>query len=226
MFTGIVEAKGLVVHAGKGGLRIQVPEFDDLILGGSVSVNGACLTVTGLIEHSFTADVVEETLRRTNLGLLRSGSEVNLERPVPAAGRLHGHIVQGHVDGTARVVSITDEGNSRLIRMELAPRLGHYMVEKGFVAVDGVSLTIVDCGENWLSVSIIPTTGTETILGGYAPGDVANIEIDILAKYVARLTADTRSVMTEAGQSDFHGRPSASESVPDPANCPEESMSR
>ncbi len=180
-----------MITAGEGGLRISVPEFDDLALGGSVSVNGACLSVTGLVEDGFSVDVVQETLRRTNLGRLAPGSWVNLERPVLAAGRLDGHIVQGHVDGTATVVGITSEGNSRLIEMKLPHRLARYMVEKGFVAVDGVSLTIVDCGENWLSVSIIPITGTVTTLGDREVGDDVNIEVDILAKYVERLAANT-----------------------------------
>ena len=191
MFTGIVETKGRVISAGEAGLRISAPEFDDLAPGCSVSVNGACLTVTGLAEDGFTVDVVRETLRRTNLGRLTQGSWVNLERPVLAAGRLDGHIVQGHVDGTATVAGITNEGNSRLIEMKLPPKLARYMVEKGFVAVDGVSLTIVDCGENWLSVSIIPITGTVTTLGDREVGDDVNIEVDILAKYVERLAANT-----------------------------------
>ena len=191
MFTGIVETKGRVVSVGEGGLRISAPELDDLVLGGSVSVNGACLSVTGLVEDGFTVDVVQETLRRTNLGRLRPGSWVNLERPVFASGRLDGHIVQGHVDGTASVAIITEEGNSRLIEMRLHPRLARYMVEKGFVAVDGVSLTIVDCGENWLSVAIIPITGKVTTLGDREVGDDVNIEVDILAKYVERLAANT-----------------------------------
>ena len=191
MFTGIVETKGRVASAGEGALHISAPGLDDLALGGSVSVNGACLSVTGFIEDGFTVDLVQETLRRTNLGRLVPGSWVNLERPVFANGRLDGHIVQGHVDGTASVVGITEEGNSKLIEMKLPPRLARYMVEKGFVAVDGVSLTIVDCGQNWLSVSIIPITSTVTTLGDLAIGDDVNIEIDILAKYVERLAAST-----------------------------------
>ena len=191
MFTGIVETKGRVISAGEGALHISAPGLDDLVLGGSVSVNGACLSVTGLIEDGFTVDLVQETLRRTNLGRLAPGSWVNLERPVFANGRLDGHIVQGHVDGTASVVGVTEEGNSKLVEMKLPPRLARYMVEKGFVAVDGVSLTIVDCGQNWLSVSIIPITSTVTTLGDLEIGDDVNIEIDILAKYVERLAAST-----------------------------------
>lgn len=191
MFTGIVETKGRVISAGEGTLHISAPGLDDLALGGSVSVSGACLSVTGFIEGGFTVDLVQETLRRTNLGRLVPGSRVNLERPVFASSRLDGHIVQGHVDGTASVVGITEEGNSKLIEMKLPSRLARYMVEKGFVAVDGVSLTIVDCGQNWLSVSIIPITSTVTTLGDLEIGDDVNIEIDILAKYVERLAART-----------------------------------
>ena len=187
MFTGIVEAKGTVAAVDDGSLRIASPVLADLSVGGSVSVNGACLSVTGLSEGGFSVDVVPETLRRTNLGLLSEGSSVNLERPVPAAGRLDGHIVQGHVDGTARVTAISPDGVSRLMRMELSPDLARYVVEKGFVAVDGVSLTTVDCGENWFSVAIIPITAAATTLGERRVGEDVNVEVDVLAKYVERL---------------------------------------
>jgi riboflavin synthase len=190
MFTGIVETKGRVTSVADGQMAIAAPQFDDLAIGGSISVNGACLTVTTLVHDGFTVDVVPETLRRTNLGSVVSGSPVNLERPVPAAGRLDGHIVQGHVDGTARITSLTSEGNSTVIRMELATEQARYVVEKGFVAVDGVSLTIVDCGENWFSVAVIPHTLRVTVLGDRSLGDDVNIEVDILAKYVERLTAN------------------------------------
>lgn len=190
MFTGIVETKGRVTVVVEGGLTISAPELDDLAVGGSVNVNGACLTVTSLVGDGFAVDVVPETLRRTNLGALVSGSAVNLERPVPVAGRLDGHIVQGHVDGTATVVRRTPDGDSTLITMELAPELARYVVEKGFVAVDGVSLTIVDCGENRFSVAVIPHTEAVTVLGERAVGDEVNIEVDILAKYVERLAGN------------------------------------
>ena len=189
MFTGIVEAKGTVAAAGGGMLEISAPGLTELLVGGSVSVNGACLSVTGLSEGGFRVDVVPETMRRTNLGRLSEGSAVNLERPVPAAGRLDGHIVQGHVDGTARITGIRPDGTSRLLEMEMSPDLARYVVEKGFVAVDGVSLTIVDCGENWFSVAIIPITAAATTLGERRVGEDVNIEVDVLAKYVERLLA-------------------------------------
>ena len=189
MFTGIVEAKGTVAAAGGGMLEISAPGLTELLVGGSVSVNGACLSVTGLSEGGFRVDVVPETMRRTNLGRLSEGSAVNLERPVPAAGRLDGHIVQGHVDGTARITGIRPDGTSRLLEMEMSPDLARYVVEKGFVAVDGVSLTIVDCGENWFSVAIIPITAAATTLGERRIGEDVNIEVDVLAKYVERLLA-------------------------------------
>ncbi len=189
MFTGIVETKGRVVSVEKGGLVISAPKFDDLVVGASVNVNGACLTVTGLVGDGFSVDVVPETLRRTNLSTVVTGSPVNLERPVPVAGRLDGHIVQGHVDGTARVVRLTQEAESMAMEVELAPELARYVVEKGFVAVDGVSLTIVDCGENRFSVAVIPHTLAVTTLGDRQVDDEINVEVDILAKYVERLTA-------------------------------------
>ncbi len=192
MFTGIVETKGRVtsvVTGEMGRLAISSPEFTDLAVGGSVNVNGACLTVTSLVGDGFTVDVVPETLRRTNLGGLDAGASVNLERPVPVAGRLDGHIVQGHVDGTARVVRLTHEADSTIVEVELAPELARYVVVKGFVAVDGVSLTIVDCGENRFSVAVIPHTLGVTTLGDRDIGDDVNVEVDILAKYVERLTA-------------------------------------
>ena len=190
MFTGIVETKGQVTSVADGQMAIAAPSFDDLAIGGSINVNGACLTVTTLVHDGFTVDVVPETLRRTNLGSVVSGSLVNLERPVPAAGRLDGHIVQGHIDGTARIASLTPDGNSTVICLELATEQARYVVEKGFVAVDGVSLTIVDCGENWFSVAVIPHTLGVTVLGDRSVGDDVNIEVDILAKYVERLTAN------------------------------------
>jgi riboflavin synthase len=192
MFTGIVETKGRVtsvVTGEMGRLAISAPEFSDLAVGGSINVNGACLTVTTLVHEGFTVDVVPETLRRTNLSGLQPGAAVNLERPVPVAGRLDGHIVQGHIDGTARVVRLTPEADSKIVEVELAPELARYVVVKGFVAVDGVSLTIVDCDENRFSVAVIPHTLRITTLGDRSIGDDVNVEVDILAKYVERLTA-------------------------------------
>ena len=188
MFTGIVEEIGTISVAGPGGLTIHASEvLEGLGLGDSVSVNGACLTATDLGPGSFSVDVVPETLRRTNLGSLSEGSPVNLERGVRAGGRLDGHIVQGHVDGTGRIESIREDGDAVMVSIEAGPAIMRYVVVKGFVAVDGVSLTIVGCDEERFSVTIIPHTRERTTLGIRKPGDEVNIEVDILAKYVERL---------------------------------------
>ncbi len=188
MFTGIVEEVGAVAEVRHGGLVIRASTvLEGLELGDSVSVNGACLTATGLGPGSFSVDVVPETLRRTNLGALSEGSPVNLERGVRAGARLDGHIVQGHVDGTGRIESIRGDGDAMMVSIEADPSIVRYVVEKGFIAVDGVSLTIVGCDEERFSVTIIPHTRERTILGEREPGDEVNIEVDILAKYVERL---------------------------------------
>ena len=190
MFTGIVEEIGTVVDARSGGLTIQA----DVVLRGlavshSMCVNGACLTVTELGDNSFVVDVVPETLRRTNLGSLEVGSRVNLERALPASGRFDGHVVQGHVDGTGRIRSINTDGKALMTTIGTDPSTMRYVVEKGFMAVDGVSLTIVDCGEESFSVTIIPFTKDHTIIGSWKVGHIVNLEADILAKYVDKLIA-------------------------------------
>ena len=190
MFTGIVEEVGTVRAAGQGRLAIAACKvMPTLEIGGSINVNGTCLTVTTLNSDQFTVDVVPETLRRTNLSLLRPNSPVNLERPLRADGRLDGHIVQGHVDGTGIIGRISDDGEALMVRIDVPERLVRYVVEKGFIAVDGVSLTVVHCDEAGFSVTVIPHTRDHTIFGSRSAGDAVNIEIDILAKYVERLTA-------------------------------------
>ena len=190
MFTGIVEEVGVVRSAGQGRLiiatRIVMPTLE---IGGSINVNGTCLTVTTMESGEFTVDVVPETLRRTNLGLLRPGDPINLERPLRADGRLDGHIVQGHVDGTGTVGEISADGEALMVRIDVPEQLARYVVEKGFIAVDGVSLTVVHCDEAGFSVTVIPHTRDHTIFGSRNVGDAVNIETDILAKYVERLTA-------------------------------------
>ena len=190
MFTGIVEEVGTVRAAGQGRLaiaaRIVMPTLE---IGGSINVNGTCLTVTTLESGEFAVDVVPETLRRTNLGLLRPGDPINLERPLRADGRLDGHIVQGHVDGTGSIDAISADGEALMVRMDAPEQLTRYVVEKGFIAVDGVSLTVVHCDEAGFSVTVIPHTRDHTIFGSRSVGDAVNIEIDILAKYVERLMA-------------------------------------
>ena len=158
---------------------------EDAFHGASVAVNGCCLTMTYIGVDTFGADVMVETFNRTSLGALRQGDPVNLERPVKADGRLGGHIVQGHVDGTGTITSF--EGG--VLRVEIPEALARYVVEKGSIAVDGVSLTVVEAGDTSFTVSLIPATLELTTLGHKGPGDVVNIEVDVLAKYVVRLLA-------------------------------------
>ena len=190
MFTGIVEEVGTVRATDQGRLTIGGRKvMSTLEIGGSISVNGTCLTVTTLEPDGFSVDVVPETLRRTNLGLLNPNSPVNLERPLRADGRMDGHIVQGHVDGTGTIGEISEDGEALMVRIDAPEQLARYVVEKGFIAVDGVSLTVVHCDEAGFSVTVIPHTRDHTIFGSRSVGDAVNIEIDILAKYVERLTA-------------------------------------
>ncbi|HEY4937799.1 MAG TPA: riboflavin synthase, partial [Actinomycetota bacterium] len=161
--------------------------FDDLAIGDSIAVNGVCLTVMELEGGSFAAELSEETLARTSLGTLTGGSPVNLERPVPVGGRLGGHVVQGHVDGTGTVAALDAQEGSVLMRIEAPRALQRYLVEKGSVAVDGVSLTVAGVRGDAFSVALIPHTLTATTLQSKAPGDAVNLEVDILAKYVESL---------------------------------------
>jgi riboflavin synthase len=200
MFTGIVEEKGTVTALDRLGdaLRLVVRGpvvTSDAAHGDSISVNGCCLTVAQLDGDMFSADVMAESLARTSLGELVAGSEVNLERAVAAGARLGGHIVQGHVDGTARLIDRTSSASWDMLRFALPADVARYLVEKGSVTVDGVSLTVVEIvdasgtDEAWFSVSLIPTTLTDTTLGALEPGDRVNLEVDVLAKYVERLLA-------------------------------------
>ncbi|MFQ5860816.1 MAG: riboflavin synthase [Dehalococcoidia bacterium] len=193
MFTGIVEEVGRVVALEPPRLTIGARQLlEDLRVGSSIAVNGACLTVTDLDADSFTVELTPETLRRTNLGLLKPAGGVNLERPLPVNGRLGGHIVQGHVDATGSVLSVTPEGNSLLLRCAVPPNLLPQIVEKGFIAVDGVSLTVVERDASSFVVSVIPYTREQTVLGTRRPGDKVNLEVDILAKYIQSLLQTER----------------------------------
>lgn len=193
MFTGIVEEVGAVVRRSDTGLEIRAGGImDDLAVSESVSVNGACLTVTGVAGGVFSVDTVPETLRRTNLGGLSAGDPVNLERSLRADGRFGGHVVQGHVDAVGAVASIEPEGESRIFRFDAPPSVMRYMVEKGFIAVDGASLTVVSCDSRSFSAAIIPYTWGNTVLGSRKVGDAVNLEADIMAKYVERLASAQR----------------------------------
>lgn len=192
MFTGIVEELGTCtgVESGAESARLSItgPVVSaDLRPGDSVAVNGVCLTATSISDSTFTADVMAETLERTTLGQLRPGDPVNLERPLTLADRLGGHLVQGHVDGVGTVAWVRPgEGYTR-IGISAPAGLARYLVAKGSVAVDGVSLTVVAPGEEGFEVSLIPTTLATTTLGGLAVGDGVNLEADVIAKYVERL---------------------------------------
>ena len=192
MFTGIVEEVGRVGRAPEGELFIKAAVvLEETKLGDSIAVNGTCLTVTRLESDGFAVDLAPETLRRTNLGALTAGAAVNLERSLAFGGRVGGHLVQGHVDGVAAIDSIEPEGNASMVRFRLPGKLARYVTEKGFIAVDGVSLTVVGAGDDWFSITLIPFTAEHTNLGAKAVGDPVNIEVDILAKHVERL-ADAR----------------------------------
>jgi riboflavin synthase len=196
MFTGIVEGTGtvaaLAAAADGSGARLEVEApwlAGDLRLGESVAVNGCCVTVAGVTAAGFAADLVAETLRRTALGGVAAGDRVNLERPMALGGRLGGHLVQGHVDGVARVLDRTPVGEGEEVRIELPPGLERYLVEKGSVAVDGVSLTVAGVGPGWFAVALVPHTLKVTTLGDRRPGDPVQLEVDVVAKYVERLVA-------------------------------------
>ena len=194
MFTGIIEGTGtvaaLAAAADGSGARLEVEApwlAGRLAVGESVAVNGCCVTVAQATAAGFAADLVAETLRRTALGGLVAGAVVNLERPMALGGRLGGHLVQGHVDGVAKVLDRTPVGDGQEIRVEIPPELERYVVEKGSVAVDGVSLTVAGVAPGLVAVALVPHTLEVTTLGRRRPGDLVQLEVDVVAKYVERL---------------------------------------
>jgi riboflavin synthase len=195
MFTGLVAEKGTVRSRRDGRLEIQTSLAGELAAGDSVAVNGVCLTAVDPDGSSFAADVMPETLRRSSLGPLHEGSEVNVELPLRAGDRLGGHMVQGHVDATGSVAAVRDEGLSRVVRIEADPALLRYVVEKGSIAVDGVSLTVSAVDEAAFDVSLERTT-----LGQAERGTMVNLEVDVLAKYVEKL------IRSQAAEPAAHGR--------------------
>ncbi|MCM2580277.1 riboflavin synthase [Streptomyces meridianus] len=209
MFTGIVEELGEVVAveftdpaadgnapatAGSARFRLRGPIVTEgAAHGDSIAVNGVCLTVVETADGEFTADVMAETLNRSGLGALTVGSRVNLERPMALGGRLGGHLVQGHVDGTGSIVERIPGDQWEIVKIALPHQLARYLVEKGSITVDGVSLTVVDAADDHFTVSLIPTTLALTTLGTKQAGDPVNLEVDVLAKYVERLLGDRRT---------------------------------
>jgi riboflavin synthase len=204
VFTGIVEELGEVVDleltGGSARLRVRGPRVtEDAARGDSIAINGVCLTVTQASGGEFAADVMGETLDRSSLGALKPGSAVNLERPLRPDSRLGGHIVQGHVDGTGTIAARDSAHGSEVVRISMPPELARYVIHKGSIAVDGVSLTVsalTDASqdaESWFEVSLIPETLDRTTLGRKQPGDLVNLEVDLIAKYVERLLPASQS---------------------------------
>lgn len=201
MFSGIIEEVGTVraLAGSEAGVSMSIAAsrvLEDLSLGDSVSVDGACLTVTGLDSEGFAVDLSPETLRRTALGNLQGGMRVNLERAVRVGDRIGGHYVQGHVDGVGGIVRMRPEGDSLVVSFEVASELARYIVEKGFVAVDGVSLTVTERDGSCFSVALVPHTRAHIALEDKREGDAVNVEVDVIAKYVENLLRERLAVVS------------------------------
>jgi riboflavin synthase len=205
MFTGIVEEIGLIKDITPRSLRATAKKvLEGTQKGDSIAINGACLTVTALDSESFTVDIMPETVRRTAIGTLHYGDRVNMERAMLAGGRIGGHFVQGHVDGTGKIVSVTPEGEALIVRTSADKEVLKYVVIKGFIAVDGVSLTVTDCDDFSFCVSLVSYTRYNTILGDKKPGGTVNLEVDIMAKYIERLArADKKDVVADFLNDDY-----------------------
>lgn len=189
MFTGIVEEVGTVVSARGDKLIVSAGTvLEDLKLGDSVAVNGVCLTVTVISADSFSVDIMPETEARSNIDFLRSGDRVNLERAMVLGGRMGGHIVQGHIDSTGKILSMRQQGKAMLVKVEAPAPVMRYIVEKGFIGMDGMSLTVVERDSSSFTVSIVGFTRVNTVLSIRKPGDIVNLEVDIIAKYVEQLS--------------------------------------
>ena len=203
MFTGIVEEIGKIQnvkkHVKSFVLTIEGNKiFEDINIGDSISVNGVCLTVTTFTNNAFTADVMNETISRSSLGQLKNGSSVNLERAMTANGRFGGHIVSGHIDGTGKIIKIEKDDNAIWYTIAVKDNLMKYIVEKGSIAIDGISLTIAKVTVDNFSVSIIPHTVQETILSHRSVGDIVNIENDVIGKYVEKLITFEKNKKVES----------------------------
>jgi riboflavin synthase len=202
VFTGIVEEIGAVsaVDRRPGATRLVIEgrvALEGTRVGDSIAVNGVCLTVVEVEAGSFEVEAVPETLRRTNLGRLAAGAPVNLERAATAERFMGGHYVQGHVDATGEVLSIEPDGEAKTYRFGMPAELARYVVPKGYVCVDGASLTVVEAGDDWFTVTLVPHTQKALVMGGRAPGYVVNLEVDVLGKYVERI-AEARLAAIEA----------------------------
>jgi len=205
MFTGLIESEGIITRAerAQGGIRLEVyaPEFGrDMAIGDSIAVDGACLTVVQFIRGAFIADVSEETASRTTLGQLRQGNKVNLERALRLSDRLGGHLVTGHIDGMARLVLRQPAGNSTIYQFQVPEQLMEYIVPKGSVAIDGISLTVADTRDDSFAAAVIPHTEQSTTLKDKAIGSAVNIEVDMMAKYVKRFVGGYMGVEEDDGK--------------------------
>jgi riboflavin synthase len=197
LFTGIVQEVGSIVSVTANSLTVAANSvLKDVELGGSMAVNGICLTITRFNGTSFSVDVMPETLRRTNLGLLKPKDKVNLERPLSFNGEIGGHIVQGHIDDTGKVIEIIKEGGAVLMRFKTKPEIMKYIVEKGFIAVDGTSLTVTTRDKDSFGVSLVGFTRQHTILSERKVGDIVNLEVDIIGKYVENLSIKQSAPIT------------------------------
>lgn len=204
MFTGIIEEVGTVNAVQKGSsssfIKIQADKiFSDMHIGDSIAVNGVCLTVTDFVGKIFRADVMNETLSRSSLGTLKNGSPVNLERAMAADGRFGGHIVSGHIDGTGTISDIKNDGIAVWYTISSTPEIMRYIVEKGSVAIDGISLTVAAVTDSSFSVSIIPHTAEQTILSTKKVGDIVNLENDIVGKYIEKLMQPQSDAKKQSG---------------------------
>jgi riboflavin synthase len=197
LFTGIVQEVGRIISVTGHDITIAAGDIlKGVAIGGSMAVNGVCLTITKFTDKTFTADVMPETFTRTNLGLLRPKDQVNLERPLTFNGEIGGHIVQGHVDDTAKVIRVEQDGTAIRMRFEADSKLMRYIVEKGFVAVDGTSLTVTERDTKSFGVSLIRTTHELSIIGSRRPGDIVNLEVDVIGKYVENLSIQQSTPIT------------------------------
>jgi riboflavin synthase len=205
MFGGIVETLGIVnsIEMNPSHIDISITpqiKFSDISIGDSVAVNGVCLTVTTFVNNTFSATIVPETMRLTNLGNLAVGSKVNLERALPVNGRIGGHCVQGHIDGCGDIIELQQDGNDALlVKIAVPSTLAKYFVNKGYVTIDGMSITIIEATPTWFSVTLIPHTQAVTITNEYRTGSRVNLEVDILGKYVEKLLGSMQGSLTTNG---------------------------
>lgn len=212
MFTGIIEEKGMISRimktASQAILTIKAKKvMEDIHIGDSIAVNGICLTVTSFSVNEFQADVMHETLDRTSLKMLKPGSSVNLERAMAAGGRFGGHMVSGHIDGTGRITDIKEDSLAIWYTIETSSEILHYIVEKGSIAIDGISLTVAKVTQTTFAVSTIPHTRVVTTLGERRAGDLVNLENDIVGKYVEKFIYEknTHEIMKENSEKKTHG---------------------